>query len=165
MALDASVNGTSSDSYVSVADADAYMAARLYTVEWDAATTDEKERSLKQATVELDRMNWKGTVTTTTQALRWGRSGVYDLDGVEFPSDEIPYWLTQATTELASSLVVKDRYKESDSTGIRKVSAGEVAVSFDRKDTNSRNPVTVNQMIAPYLNAGSLGSWTYLERA
>lgn len=141
------------------------MADRLYAQDWDDSNTNERERALKMATIELDRMNWKGDLTSTAQALRWPRANVTGLDDNTFPSDEIPTFLTQATVELANSLIQKDRYKELDSTGIRKVSAGEVAVSFDRRDTNPRNPVTVMQMIAPYVNAGTLGSWTYLERA
>ena len=165
MALDSTVNGASSDSYVSVTDADTYMAARLYTTEWDAASTPDKEKSLKMSTVELDRMAWRGTVTTTTQALRWGRSGVFDLDGVEFPSDEIPYWLTQATTELANSLVKEDRYAENDAVGLRKVTAGEVAISWDRRWQNTRNSITVLQMISPYLQYSASANYTLLDRA
>ena len=80
MTIDASIGGASSDSFTSLADANTYMGARLYTTEWDTASDTNKEKALKQATVELDRMNWKGDVvdTATPQALRWPRSSVKD---------------------------------------------------------------------------------------
>lgn len=163
MSLDATPGGISSDSFVDVTTADSYILGRLYTTEWDEASLENKERALKMATVELDRQAWKGTISASTQALRWPRGNVTDLDGNLLASDEIPIFLENATTELAMSLLQSNRYAESESTGIKKVQAGTVLVEFDRKDTNSRNPTTVYQMIAPYTNAG-IGNWTWLSR-
>lgn len=56
MTLDATVAGASANSYLSVADADAFAASDIgqATTAWAAASTDLKERSLKRATREID---------------------------------------------------------------------------------------------------------------
>jgi hypothetical protein len=168
MAIDSTAGGVAADSYVDIATADAYADTKLYVAEWTDATTADKERALKMSTVELDRMDWKGDLKdpTTPQRLRWPRANVLDLDGSYLASTTIPRFLEEATVELAIGLLKKDRYAESDNVGIRKVQAAEVAVSFDRKDTNTRNPITMLQMIKPYLNSGGgVGNWTLLLRA
>lgn len=167
MSIVSTAGSATADSYADIATADAYAAARLYATAFSDATTDFKERALKMATRELDKMNWLGDIvdTTTPQALRWPRSSVTDLDGTAVSSTTIPQFLEEATIELALELLKKDRYAESDSKGIRKVQAGAVAVSFDRKDTSPRNSITVMQLISHYLEMGSTGSYTLLNRA
>ena len=56
MTLDATVGGTSADSYLDVATADGLAAADIgrAATAWAAASTDSKERSLKRATREID---------------------------------------------------------------------------------------------------------------
>jgi len=168
MAIDATPGGINANSFATEDAANDYVIyEREYAADFLAASSSTKEKVLRMATKELDAMNWKGTIvdTTTPQALRWPRSGVYSLDGVELASDEIPLWLERATIELAISLFQKNRYDDPETQGLRKVTAGEVAVSFDRKDRPTRNPTTVNQMIAPYLVGGSTGNFTYNVRA
>jgi len=167
MAFDSTVSGASANSYISVAEADAYFEGRLYTTEWDNASLADQEKALRMATTELDPMDWKGTMTDTTtpQALSWPRSGVYDSNGLLLASDEIPVFLINATSELALSQLVSNRYAEDDAVGLRKVTAGEVAISWDRRWQNTRNPITVNQMISPYLLFSSSANYTLLNRA
>ena len=82
MAIDATIGGATSDSYSTVADADAYHTNHLYHATWTAASTDSKERSLKMATRLLDeRITWVGSKYTDEQHLRWPRGSVTDLDG------------------------------------------------------------------------------------
>ncbi len=168
MTLDATAGGISSDSYVTLAFADNYSVNdRRYTTDFQAASDADKETVIRQATIELDAMNWKGTIvdTTTPQALRWPRSGVYSLDDVLFSTTAIPLWLQRATAELAIGLFDDDRYGDPDTRGLRKVTAGEVAVSFDRKDKSTRNPITVQRMISPYIINGSVGNVITLIKA
>lgn len=140
---------------------------RRYTTDFSAASDADKEVVIRMATIELDAMGWKGTIvdTDTPQALRWPRSGVTSLDGVALSTTAIPLWLQRATVELAIGLFDDDRYGDPDTRGLRKVTAGPVAVSFDRKDKSTRNPITVQRMISPYLVNGSVGSFTRLIRA
>lgn len=77
MALDSTVAGSSSDSYISVAVADGFAADDLgpEATAWTAATTADKEKALKRATREIDgylRTGWLRYATT--QALLFPRS-------------------------------------------------------------------------------------------
>ena len=47
MALDATIGGTSSDSYITVADADTYHGNNLNVTDWTGASTADKEKALK----------------------------------------------------------------------------------------------------------------------
>ena len=49
MAIDATVNGANADSFITVAEADAYWATNLYPTTWETATTANKEKALKMA--------------------------------------------------------------------------------------------------------------------
>lgn len=126
--------GTTADSYITVVDANTYFNTRLFTSSvWEAATVDEKERALKQATRILDRMNWVGEKTTDAYALRWPRDVVYDQDAILLSSTTIPSWLEDATCESAIDLMGSDTTSQSgqDTALIKKVKAGSVEVEFN----------------------------------
>ena len=167
MSIDATVGGASSDSYITVAQAASYFEGRLYTTSWDDANTATRELSLRMSTNELDKMGWRGDIadSTTPQSLRWPRTGIFDLDDNAVLSTIIPTFLIDATSELALALLEKNRYAENDATGLRKVTAGEVAISWDRRWQNTRNPIVVNQLISPYLLHSSSANYTLLDRA
>jgi len=166
MAFDSTVSGATANSYISLAEASEYFEGRLYTTSWDDASYTDREKALRYATTELDRMAWKGTITDPdVQALRFPRTGLYDLDGNLLAADEIPTFLIDATSELAISLLEGNRYAENESVGLKKVKAAEVEVEFDSKWQNSRNTATVTKMINPYLLYSSDGNYTLLMRA
>ena len=130
MALDASIGGTSSDSYVTIAVADAYHATHLYSSVWTAASTDNKERSLKMATRLLDeRMTWNGSKHTDEQSLRWPRGFVTDYDGYSIETTEIPVAIQNATAEFARHLI------------------SAVSLSFSKTDTADVLPSIVQEML------------------
>lgn len=76
--------------------------------------------------------HWTGSPSTTTQALPWPRTGMYDLNGNAIAVDVIPQGLKDATAELARQMKVGDRTLDNDVAvqGIKSVSAGSVSVSF-----------------------------------
>lgn len=96
------------DSYVSLADADAYLA--LYGhAEWSAATDADaqvrKEVALRRATRFVDNLcqsGWIGRRFTSTQALDWPREGIVDELGHNWPVTKLPDALRHAVCELAS---------------------------------------------------------------
>ncbi len=96
-----------SDSYVSVAEADAYHAARANTA-WAAALTAAKEAALVRATSALDGIysaRWPGARSNETQALDWPRSTAWDRDG--YPLVLVPTAIKHATCEAALVELVK----------------------------------------------------------
>lgn len=147
MALDATVNGSSADSYISVSDADAYHDTHLYATDWTSASTSNKEKALKMATRILDeKVDWSGARATSTQALAWGRTGVTD-DGRSVSSTVHPQPVKNATAEFARHLLGSDLTVNSDSKGISSMSVGSVSLTFDKTDTAAVLPDIVQEML------------------
>lgn len=99
--LDATLAGASSNSYVDLAEAMAIAENIPGGDEWIAAVTaDEKVYSLIAATALLETLQYRGTVCTTTQRLKWPREGV-DCEGRPFDCTAIPYKIKEAEVMLA----------------------------------------------------------------
>lgn len=75
---------------------------------------------------------WTGSPATTTQALPWGRNGMYDRNGNLILPTVIPQELKNATAELAGQMAAADRLVDSDIAvqGLTSVKAGSVALTF-----------------------------------
>lgn len=102
------------NSYLSVAEADAYVSAYLNDINWQKCNTETKERALKAATVYLDGnygYSWVGYRKSTSQSLDWPRSEAIAPSGKTYLSTEVPTELKRAACELAVRHV-------SDSAGI-----------------------------------------------
>lgn len=150
LVLDATVGGSSANSYCTRAEGDTYHEAHLYATAWTGATSGNKDAALVWATRMLDeQIEWAGEKTTVEQALRWPRGGAYDRDGIEIDSDIIPAFLKNATAELARYLLSSDRPSALDSamSGIESVEVGSVKVKFDKMDRISTLPDSVMAMI------------------
>jgi len=91
---------STAESYISVDDADIYIAAYRGTDStWDGATTASKEIAARQATKYLDGVYlWKGEIYSSEQALDWPRNYVYNDSGLM--ETGIPVALEQATAEV-----------------------------------------------------------------
>jgi len=92
------------DSYVSLEDANAIAADRLFSGLWTDADDDTRCAALKTATSFLDRLRWQGRRVAPTQALAWPRVNVNAPDGYPL-SPEIPAIIRTATVEFAISLL------------------------------------------------------------
>ena len=148
MALDATIGGASADSNVSVADADTYWTTRPNFAAWDALTTANKERSLKWATRLLDQTyTWNGGPVTTTQALRWPRSGTWDRDGDSYATTIIPQEVKDATAEFANLLAASDRYADPGTAGFSEIKVGPITLKIDPSDRVEEVPFFIRQML------------------
>lgn len=94
MAIVATVGAANANSYLTVEQADAYLADRLGAEAW-AALDGQKETALKQATRELDRHRFKGCRANSDQALQFPRLEQKQL------LNEIPPEVKQACAEQA----------------------------------------------------------------
>ena len=93
------------ESYASVADADAYLAARGFSL-WATMSETEKEAALRRATdymVSFYRARWAGYRVSSTQALDWPRYDVPMKDYAYslYASDEVPAAVKNACIVLA----------------------------------------------------------------
>jgi hypothetical protein len=110
LVVDSSPGSASANSFVSLADAAAYLNGRLNAGAWDAADDDTRARALIEATRELNLLAYRGTRATSTQALAWPRAWAPDPDAPAgalgyYAADVLPRRLQDATIELALQLV------------------------------------------------------------
>jgi hypothetical protein len=116
--IDATVGGANSNSYVTLAYANALFENMLLPNAWDSAVPDDQERALMTATLWLEEYDYIGSVATLTQALKWPRfgwkvdsQGNLDEDGTadlilsKYDETEIPVPLLNATCHLAFYLL------------------------------------------------------------
>lgn len=99
MALDTTIGGASSDSYITLTEWETYAT----NMGWTTAGTDAvKEAYLRRATLYLDRNYiWLGTKKTAAAARQWPRSMSELVDGYVVDSDAIPQAIKDAQAELA----------------------------------------------------------------
>lgn len=142
------------NTYVSLADANAYHDKRLYTKTWEDADDEKKARALVWATRLIDQhCDWKGEPTTTGQALRWPRSGVAtrDMDAL-IASDTVPQWLKDGTAEMARHLLEKNRPDESENQAVTSSSTARGSKGVQRDNRyKAVIPPSVRAMFSPYI--------------
>lgn len=89
-------------------------------------------RSKGESPYYLTSSTWTGAVATSTQALPWPRTGMYDMNGNLIASNVIPQALKDATSELARQFKIADRTLDNEVSvqGITSLRAGSVSLSF-----------------------------------
>jgi len=122
------------NSYLSVAEADAYFDTRLAATVWTGSTTTIKQTALIMATRLMDKLwDWVSIRTDTIQYLDWPRIGVLAENRLETIDDDvIPQALKEATAEFAMQLISEDRTLDSDIETLRinALKAGSVSLTF-----------------------------------
>ena len=103
--LVATVGGATSNSYLTLAAAEALAEYQLEMGGWGTATNANKEKALIAATGYLDELAWIGSKTATTQALLWPRSDATCGDH-SYDDDVIPGPVQRGTLLLADALLV-----------------------------------------------------------
>lgn len=124
---------TTSNSYVTIAEADALLDDRPYATAWTASanTDDAKTRSLITATRILDeQFSWRGVASSQAQPLGWPRTGVYDRIGASVTG--VPDEIKLATALMALALTVSNRIDSAQQSGgeISSVSIGDISVDY-----------------------------------
>ena len=97
--IDATVGGANANSYMTLAEADAFVEAMVLSTDaaqWDSGNTDSRNRALTAAAQRLDRERFLGARTNDTQALQWPREGVRKPDTyVRSYTSGFPFRLTE----------------------------------------------------------------------
>lgn len=149
------------NSYVTVAEADAYFANRVDADAWLAANDAKKGQAVVTATSMLDEMTWAGTVISDAQQLAFPRVCEYfDPKAgtiLYLTGDIVPDRVIRATYELALHLLLNNGILN-DVGGVESISIGSIGLS--NLQTAARVPYTVRQIIKPLLiNSGSNAWW------
>ena len=132
MALDTTVGGPTTNSYLTVAEADAYMLARPFSSAWTGADSA-KEAALIQAARLLDAMFvWLGEPVNQTQRRAFPRSGLEHNNGTPVLTDDHPWEIEEAQAELAFLLIQSDPTVQSDAAlqGLSSLKAGPVELKW-----------------------------------
>jgi len=176
-ALDATIAGTSANSYVTVERATEILTdSRLRVSAWTDAPNgeDDQEAALQWATYLIDTYfvfegNRRNPSGDDRQALSWPRYSAYDVDEVLIPYDEIPYRVEWATAELALELLTRDRSAEPGLLGLgfREARVGSLMVKVDPQEKPDLVPDSINAILYPIGTpsaAASMGKGTYSAR-
>lgn len=142
------------NSYVSLDDANTYLADRYGYVIWDEEL--DTEQALVSARRLLDtQLNWLQDKTDVDQEMEWPRSTFNDYD-----TDEIPQIVKDAQCELAFDIVEKGGIKSAfDASGdFKKIKADTVQIEYRsngvQKPNSSRIPDHIKKMLKGLIVGG-----------
>jgi len=161
----ATAKSATANSFITLADADTYANGMADDTEWDAATTDAKNRALKSATDRLEQETYRGAITDQDQRLSWPRVGTYDRNGLLFDQDTIPRPIEEATVELANA-IIKGEYEVSDTglEGFVNVKIGPLDVTPNHGKIATTLPKTVLRLLEP-VRYGASGLSVHISRS
>jgi len=147
--IHATLKGESSNSYVTLADANSYFETSPDDSTWTNKTDDQKNRALISACRWIDSLNYYGDRCDESQALKWPRNN-YQVDDVELTCSSIPNNIKYAQYELAKALAndtdAITGNKGTDGT-YEEVKLGEIEVKYN---TDSQGVGTINNVFDVY---------------
>lgn len=117
------------NSYVDLTYADTFFLNSIGNDAWPAIDS-EKEAALIESTRILDLLfDWVGLIATDTQALRWPRSDVLDMDGRPVDPAAVPKILKDATCNLAYYLIQNGGLNQAQSN-LKGLKVGPIDLKF-----------------------------------
>lgn len=139
------------NSYVSLATAADYFSADAnFRDTWNGIAMGDQEMYLAWATRILDqKTKWAGKRYTTTQSLRWPRTGAYDADKNTISETTIPTQLQHATMELAKWLTTNDPTTGPDTDSLKRVMVDVIEIEWQDGAFQSDYPSILNQLLWP----------------
>ena len=139
---------TTSTSYCATAFADDYFEVQPSATAWAGLSDDSKEYYLSLATRFLDqKVDWKGTIASATQALRWPRVGAYTRDGISVGSTVIPRAVKAATCEMALYLITNDPNAGQDTDKLRKIVVDVIEIEYQEGASQPKIPSIINSIL------------------
>lgn len=146
---------TGAESYISVANADAYHVARGNAA-WALLSPEAKEQALRKATDYMGRYSgrWKGERLNAGQVLDWPRAGVV-VDGYEINWETVPAAIANACALLALKASAGDIAPD---LGPQKqsVKVGPIETTYAAGTRQATRYQSAETLLAPYL-LGSAG--------
>lgn len=153
------------ESYISVADADTYFAARGNAA-WAALATEAKEQALRAGSdymLAVYGPRWKGSRMTATQALDWPRSGVV-ANGFEVDDDVVPLPVARANAELAVRASAGPLLGD-QGAAVKQEVVGPISVTYQDGARQVTRYAAVDGMLGAYLRDGGGGGQIPVVRA
>lgn len=171
MILEDGTGVPNADSYVTVAEADAYVTARGLGLSWLALDDAAKQAYLVRAVDYMAaayRGRWKGYRRATLQGLDWPRQGVMLTDlpyGALVQYNTIPEEVKRAQIELALRQMTRadNPLMQDLERGVLSETVGPLSTTYDTHSPQQTRYAQVDNMLAPYL--ASSGVMVRLGRA
>ena len=168
--IDATIKGANANSYVTLAEADAYFETVPSSTQWDNKQDDKKNRALISATRWIDSFVFYGDRCDNGQALKFPRNN-YKVDDVELACTTIPNNIKYAQYELAR-LLANDTDAMTGVSGtegnISEVKLGDIQVKYNSQSQGvgtTNNVLDKYPQLQSYLGAYILGgSGSYQTR-
>jgi hypothetical protein len=166
MSLDATVGGASSNSYVTLAQAESYFDDRINSAvngNWEttsagvARTDAEKSAALVTATRRIDEEQFVGYKVSTTQALKFPRTNVTDEDGNYFLTTAIPEPVKQATYLTALELLRADFLQEDYMGNFSYFQSGAVQIKQFTQTSTGKLPAEARRLLRYLMLSGGGG--------
>lgn len=149
LTLDATVGGSSANSYSTLAAANSYHDGRLHKAVWTDALDAEKDSALVWATRLIDaHTDWYGSKQTIDQSLRWPRYGASGRDGYYIPINTVPSAVQNAVAELARLLISSDRTIDADTLGFDAIKVGPISIGVDALNQKDIIPESVFMLVS-----------------
>lgn len=143
------------ESYIAVADATTYHAARGNAA-WAALASDTvREQALRRATDYMEGAygsRWRGDRVSETQALSWPRSDA-EFSGFEIASTVVPDAVKRACAELALRAAADDLLADA-SAQVTSETVGPISVTYAPGARQGVAYKAVDAMVSAYLKAG-----------
>ncbi len=140
------------DSYVTVEEANAFFAATLNSDAWDEADDTKKEKALKMATRQIDRLPFQGRKLDYNQNLEFPRN----ITAKAF-TDGVPQQVKYATCEQALFLLRGgNKRQELQAQGVKSYSLGDLSETFSENLTDAQKTICPEAL--SYLRRFLLGS-------
>lgn len=155
--VETGVGLANAESYISVADADAYFAARGITL-WATLLEAEKEQALRRATDYMEYWYgdaWSGMRVTLTQALSWPRTGVTYKKWL-FPSNQVPREVVKACAELGFKAAGGELAADLGSQ-VKSETVGPIAVTYADGARQKPKYQAIDAMLGALLTGGGSG--------
>src|SRR5215208_5039850 len=166
MAIIATIGGSTSNSYCTLAEAEIYFADRIGKDDngnWNktsagiSRTDAEKSAALVTATRRIDEEQFRGFKVSTDQALKWPRVGVNDEDGIPFSTTSIPERVKQAVYNTARELLRADFIDENYMGNFSYFSAGTVQIKQFSQTSAGKLPAEAMRLLRLVMTSGSGG--------
>ncbi|MBM3476860.1 MAG: hypothetical protein FJX75_26605 [Armatimonadetes bacterium] len=156
--IDATVAGENSNSYVTLAFADAYFADTLEGREWLGFGREDRARALISAARKIDeefRYYGQPHDTATPQALKFPRDGDHDADGNLRIPDGVEYAACELALHLlrehkSPDLVDRERLQEQ---GVRRFNLDGITEQY-ANGVWDNFPRRVRKLLRPFIDSG-----------
>jgi hypothetical protein len=134
------------NSYVTVTEADDYFSIDPnFGAAWAALDTADKEQLLMWSTRILDQKAvFFGNPVSTTQPLRWPRTGARTRDGEVIENTTVPLQVRQAVAELLKYARTNDPTIANDVQRLRRILVDVIEIEYQEGDSQYTVPSIIN---------------------